>query len=105
MKTYYLNGRVPFLELSDYHVLWEIDTKGHEFDVSLYEDNVEYYCKIFAEKFQTEIFLLGRSGRHVCVDYNEENIEKFDDMQEFVKKAQEEIIQNMNNFYENYKEN
>lgn len=94
----------PFLELSDRHVLWDINTQGNKFDVEHWNLTVEFYAKNFEENFQTELLLLGRSGRHVCVDDNEENRERYNEMVEYIKELQKLLIQEVNAYYSVKKE-
>ena len=80
------------LELSDMHVLWNCETLESDKDFKAY--NLLCYEKMaeFEEIYQVEVFLLGRSGRHVCVRDDAKNRRSYANMKRTVNRLQREVI-------------
>ena len=59
-----------------------------------------------AEKFEritgVPIYLLGCSGRHVCVELNKENAKRFDELQDVQEKLEKEFIDEVQGFINNF---
>lgn len=89
------------LQLSDKRVLWDINNENFDFDEYCIE--CDYALKKLSEKYGTEFYLLGRSGRHVCVEDTKENRKRFYKMQKDVEEMQNEIISKFSNVNENSK--
>lgn len=89
------------LELSDNHTLWNID-KG------ISEDDYIRIVDGAAEDFEAEtgeqVYLLGRSGRHVCVDLTPKNLLNFDELQKKQEELEKQVIADANSIDESCKE-
>lgn len=87
--------RKDMLQLSDERLLWKIENDNFD------ETKWNLYCQdlvdSFEETYNTEIYLLGRSGRHVCVDNTVENKLRFYDMQKTVEDMQKELVYEFSN--------
>lgn len=82
---YYSEGGYgsEYIQLSDNHTLWQIDGLENatsedytDFD-DLYELLVDQACDKFKEKTGVEIYCLGRSGRHICVEDTPQNRRRY----------------------------
>lgn len=89
------------LELSDKHVMWEFDnrnfTENSGFD-DIYYLMVQEELKVFKEETGVEISLLGRSGRHICIDDTPENRERYYELQNIVTEKIKKFIELVNNY-------
>lgn len=66
-KLYWNEDNKQYLELNDNHTLWYINCK--DFDEYEYEFIVSQAIKAMEKKHKNlKVYLLGRSGRHVCVE-------------------------------------
>ena len=82
IPTYYDGDvRSTYLELHDHHSLWKLDNpKVKELKPFMYEDwmmLITVACQTFRDMTGVDVFLLGRSGRHACVEDTEENRENY----------------------------
>ena len=81
--------REEMIELSDEHLLWKV---GNDFD----EDKWNNYCigltKEFENMYETELFICGRSGRHVCVKNTLDNRIRFQKMVNTVDEMQKTLV-------------
>ena len=98
---FYDDGRRVYIELSDNHTLWDIN--GENFDDEYYAES--YYTELVneaAQNFEIETgvrpLLLGRSGRHVCVEYTLKNLENYDFLVRTQRALEEGVIDEMNNY-------
>ena len=85
-----------YLELSDNYTLWDIDVSISE---TQYSDVLEDYIRAFEEEAGTNVWLLGRSGRHVCVDAHIDQCYNFDYLQEIQQRLEQEMIDYINTNY------
>lgn len=70
METYYSEEmQQDMIELSNRHVMWEVE----EYDEELAHILICCYMRNFNDKYRTDLYLCGRSGRHVCVENTPEN--------------------------------
>lgn len=90
--TYEENQQV-YLELSDSHTLWHLT---EEIDIETYVFIVEDYLKQFEKMINTEVYALGRSGRHICVDYTIHNAVRFDELCKIQNTLEEELLSEIN---------
>lgn len=102
--SFYRYDGVEYIQLLDDPVLSWIqisDTVSDHFDEEtvreVYFDQVEQAREKFLAKTDTEIYLLGRGGRHVCVDDTIGNIVSGRWLHSVALKLEKEIIQYMNN--------
>ena len=86
------------IELSDKHILWDINA-----DI----DNEDYWALAdeATEKFNAEngveASFNGRSGRHVVIEDTFDNFMRFKELKDNMEKAQQEFIDKVNNEYGN----
>ena len=91
------NGE-KYLELHDNHTMWNINKDFHWED---YENAVHLACIEMERRYKDlTIYLLGRSGRHVCVEDTPTNRRRYQRLIECAKKLEQEIIDYFNNKYE-----
>lgn len=96
--------RERYIELSDNATLVDIDVPedvsaelGEESIEHIYEMEVEDAKEEFYGRTGTEIYLLGRSGRHVCVEDDVENALRYEYLQDWANRLEQDIIFRMNN--------
>ena len=96
--------RERYIELSDNATFAYIDVLdsvvskiGEEAIENLYEIQVEDAKEEFYGRTGTEIYLFGRSGRHVCVEDDVQNALRYEYLKECVDKLEQQIINRMNN--------
>lgn len=84
------------LELSDNRTLWDIDVF---ISATQYSDMVEDYIRAFEDEAGTDVWLLGRSGRHVCVDATIDNCFNLVYLQEIQQRMEKEMVELINEVY------
>lgn len=96
------NGDV-YLQLHDHHTMWRLDNKCDaltEYELEmLYCDFVNSAVEEFKFRTGVEVFLLGRSGRHVCVEDTPENSRKYHYLRRRAEKLENKVIESFNSFY------
>ena len=87
-----------YLQLHDRHVFWEVEPSDSEEDIQ-FEIDFLISAKIeeFKETTGVEVFLLGRSGRHVCVEDTPENSRRYRYLERTANRMADELIQDINN--------
>lgn len=89
------------LELTAEHVYWKFYnprfTDDPCFD-DIYRMMVQDEIDDFKKKFGQDIYLLGRSGRHVCVDDTPENRERYFEMQSEAESQINGLIARVNEY-------
>lgn len=93
--SFYLSDDGPYIELSDNQTLWEIDS---EIDDEDYWGIVDNALAEFENETGVTPHLLGRSGRHVCVDINWSNFTNYDELVKVQRRLEKEVIDKANNF-------
>ena len=89
MKIYYSEEfREELIELSDRHVLWNINNYEEE----EYLRVVWVMQKEFHKIYKEHVYLCGRSGRHVCVSNIPENRRRVHNMTRTVERMQRDLI-------------
>lgn len=98
-----------YIELNDNNIFNRLDFNGA---IKTSDDEAIFYevytdmVNAAAEKFEritgVPIYLLGRSGRHVCVELNKENAERFDELQDVQEKLEKEFIDEVQGFINNF---
>ena len=92
IKTYYSEDfRKTMIELSDDRVLWNVNMKD-DLDYELWNILVQSEVRRFMVNFGVPVYIVGRSGRHVCVEDNRSNREWYHRMVEYVNRVQKEMI-------------
>lgn len=88
-----------YIELNDNHTLWEIeipeDINNDEFDM-VYSDIVTVTAGDFEEETGTKLYLVGRMGRHACVEANLQNALRYNELKEVQEKLEKEVISKAN---------
>jgi len=87
-----------FLELHANHTLWKIDNEELN-DDDIYIE-VESAIDAFESITGTDVYLLGRSGRHVCVEDNKKNSKRYHYLKKVALELEKDFIYNMNNYKE-----
>lgn len=82
-----------FLELSKNHTFWKLNTEKSDDEI-----NFLLNCKFeeFKEKSGVEIFSLGRSGRHICVENSFENVINYHQLKGLQEELEEEFVAEAN---------
>jgi len=89
------------LQLHDKHTLWKINNEDLPDDfIELYSVDVTAYCDLFVTETGVEIYCLGRSGRHVCVDLTLDNLKRYEELRKLALEYEKCII----DYYNNYKD-
>lgn len=92
-------SHTAYIELNDNHTLWEIeipeDINSDEFDM-MYSDIVSKAAEDFKEETGTSLFLVGRMGRHACVEANLQNALRYNELKEVQEKLEKEVIEKAN---------
>ena len=86
-----------YIELSDNHTMWEIRS---DISVELYWTWVEFFAQMFYEETGVQVYCEGRSGRHVVVEANLDNVLKIDKLKEVQQRLEEALIARCNNYKE-----
>jgi len=103
IKYYSEYNGSDYIQLSDNHTIWKLDS----LDMSVDDDTAEdmdylYYslvysaCQKFQEKSGVEVFLLGRSGRHVCVEDTDQNRRRYRSLCNLQSKLEKWVIDTYN---------
>ena len=88
-----------YLELHDNRTCWKLDNDISIADDLLYQ-LVEDACTMFEEDTGVEIYGLGRSGRHVCVEDTPENSRKYQYLKSKALKLEAWVIDAFNEYKE-----
>lgn len=96
LKFYHYEG-VQYLELHDNRTLNYINKP---FSYNDYADAICAARLHMNEHFGLNVYYLGRSGRHVCVDDTPANRDRYNSLVEHAIKWEREIIDYFNNEYE-----
>lgn len=92
IKTYYSEDlRKTMIELSDDRVLWNVEMSD-DFDYELWGILVQSEVRRFMVNFGVPVYVVGRSGRHVCVEDNRNNREWYQRMVDYVKETQGKMV-------------
>lgn len=89
-----------YLELSDNHTLWSIDIpEGAEFNDEDYNFMYNTALEHLQDEIGVEVFGLGRSGRHICVEDNFRNLTQLDKFKEAQDKWEDWLIETVENSF------
>lgn len=87
-----------YLELHDNHTIWNINK---DFDLNDYESEVLIATLVMESYFKgLQIYQLGRSGRHICVEDTPINRRRYKHLVVRAKQLEEDLINYFNNEYE-----
>lgn len=93
LKENCLNYYEDMLELNDNHTLWEI-TK--EISPEEYFIKVNEKLHEFESITGIEVFIEGRSGRHICIEDTLENAYRLNELKILQEKLEHELIEEIN---------
>lgn len=85
-----------YIQLNDNHTLFNIDNDN--VDEQLYNDLLEPYFDAFEEDTGVQLYQAGRSGRHIVVKFNLENLENYDALKAEQEKQEQAFIEEVNNY-------
>lgn len=94
IATYTNDDGTDYIELSDNSTVNQLDNPNK--DMEDYNILVDVACKEFEEQTGTELYLLGRSGRHVCVELNYENAKNFESLASKASELEQGVIDSFN---------
>lgn len=81
------------LQLSDRRLLQEVEEYIEcELDYHKYCAMIEYERIKLSKKYNTTIYFLGKSGRHICIENNTSNKRRFANIVNDVNKSMNEIV-------------
>ena len=92
---FYSGDDGTYLELSDNHTLWEINSS---IDEEEYVQLVDTACEEFKNETGVDLYLLGRSGRHACVEINFDNFKRYDELKTAQRKWEKWVIDEANKY-------
>ncbi len=91
------NGYDVCLELSKNHTMWELEAdEWSDREDSDYWYLVEVARRDFEKQTGTECLLLGRSGRHVCVEDNYKNAKRYFELCDLQRDLEDRVINQFN---------
>lgn len=101
---YYDSENVEYIELMD-DLTWYkinipdeiIDGFGGEAIWAYYQTKVDWATDVFESKSGTNVYLLGRNGRHVCVRDTVDNVLRYVDLKMLAKQLENSVIYQMEN--------
>lgn len=94
IATYTNDDGTDYIELSDNSTVNQLDNPNK--DMEDYNILVDVACKEFEEQTGIKLYLLGRSGRHVCVEFNYENAKNFESLASKVSELEQGVIDSFN---------
>lgn len=93
--TYYEYDYKKYIQLSDNHTMYELND-----DVEMTADQYSSLVDIFLQQLQDEInidiYALGRSGRHICIDNTFDNALNYNGYVQAQRKYEQEMINYIN---------
>lgn len=90
-----------YIELSDNHTLWQIENDkfpSDDYAAEEYNTQVESALEDFKAETGVELLLLGRSGRHACVELNYQNALKYSELAGKQNELEQRVINAMNSW-------
>lgn len=85
-----------YLQLHDHHTLWDINCENLDWDE--YEFIVSQAIRAMEEKHKNlKVYLLGRSGRHVCVEDTPVNRRRYQSLVNTAMEQEQWVIDWFNN--------
>ena len=96
IKVYYSEEfRKEMLELSDDRILWNV-RMNDDSDYESWDVLVKNEIRKFMTQFGVPVYVLGRTGRHVCVEDSKSNRDWYRRMRDYVNDAQKRMIAGWN---------
>ena len=85
-----------YIQLNDNRTLYDIDNDN--VDEQLYNELLEPYFDAFEQDTGVQLYQAGRSGRHIVVKFNLENLENYDALKAEQEKQEQAFIEEVNNY-------
>ena len=96
IKVYYSEEfRKEMLELSDDRILWNV-RMNDDSDYESWDVLVKNEIRKFMTQFGVPVYVLGKTGRHVCVEDSKSNRDWYRRMRDYVNDAQKRMIAGWN---------
>lgn len=92
-NIYSTNGG-NYLELHSNRTAWKLNKEIEPFG---YDYLVSEKAKQFKKETGVDVLLLGRSGRHVCVEINAETIDRYQELRKKALELEKEFVNEINN--------
>lgn len=90
-----------YIELSDNHTLWNIENDkfpNDDYAAEEYNMQVQDAFDDFKSETGVELYSLGRSGRHICVELNYDNALRYDELVAKQQELEQRVIDGMNSW-------
>lgn len=90
-----------YIELSDNRTLWNIENDkfpSDDYKADEYQMQVDFAVEDFEAETGVELYGLGRSGRHICVELNYQNALAYDELVSVQKGLEQRVIDAMNSW-------
>jgi len=90
-----------YIELSDNHTLWNIENDkfpNDDYAAEEYNMQVQDAFDDFKSETGVELYSLGRSGRHICVELNYDNALRYDELASKQQELEQRVIDGMNSW-------
>lgn len=94
---YYTDGGITYLQLHDNHTFWKIESEIDEYELTAILDDI---FEEFKAQTGQNAYGLGRSGRHICVDFTLDNLENYEILKETALDLEREFINTVNSYGE-----
>ena len=96
-----------YLQLHDNHTAYNIENEEEkQIPDMIYFDESQILLDTLIDQFKEEtgekLFIEGRSGRHICVEFSLENIANYSDLRKKALEYEEDYIAGMNEFIKEY---
>lgn len=95
--TYYSDRDEVYLQLHDNHTFWKIESEIDEYELTAILDDI---AEEFTAQTGKTFYGLGRSGRHICVDFTLDNLENYEILKETALDLEQEFIDTVNAYGE-----
>lgn len=88
-----------YIELSDAHVIWQLNNPNLNEEESefVWSDIINDCSKEFKRIYGCDFYMLGRSGRHVCVEDTPQNRQRWYRMKMTIDRLQKWMVAQFNN--------
>lgn len=96
--TYYEYDYKKYIQLSDNHTMYELNDDV-EMTADEYSSLVDTFLQQLQDEINTDIYALGRSGRHICIDNTFNNALNYNKYVQAQHKYEQEMINYINQEY------
>lgn len=88
------DGSGVYIELNDNHTVWNLNNENKQ--IEDWQAIVQAASIKFENETGVELLLLGRSGRHICVEVTAQNILNYDKLKEVQERLEQECVDEFN---------